>query len=461
MRLLLVLGALLAIPGVAYASDTHYQDYPVGGRAVGLGGAFVALANDPSGMYYNPAGIVDVKHSSVQLSTTLYGLEIADSFFAAVGRAANLDTIFTELNIIPSSSASFVERPHRKTTTGLAKTSYALGAFVPSFRSRNVDTLSKLDTDTSVGCDQISYQRSLQDRTLWAGGSIAHRLDERLRFGLSSFLVYRTMRDVEETSCFGDGAAAERAFASSETNLSLAVASVLFTFGLQLDVDERLKLGLTVSAPTIEVFDSADVRVRQEAANPVAGTSRFLLESLGGIEASSRRSTSVRLGGMYVIPRTATFIADLSLHAPTSYELIKIPPARRELQDALTIVTDVERTAVVNLNLGAEYLVVRWFSVAGGFYTNLSSAPDIPGNDGATFAEDRLPSVHTFGGSLVLGFFSDYTLTRIGLTMSYGSGTDVVPRYQGLAALGEQAEFVKIKLNQLLAFAFISSTFRY
>ena len=38
-----------AIP--VHADDTHYQDFLVGGRALGLGGAYVSLADDPSGVY--------------------------------------------------------------------------------------------------------------------------------------------------------------------------------------------------------------------------------------------------------------------------------------------------------------------------------------------------------------------------------------------------------------------------
>ena len=34
-----------AIP--VQADDTHYQDFLVGGRALGLGGAYVSLADDP------------------------------------------------------------------------------------------------------------------------------------------------------------------------------------------------------------------------------------------------------------------------------------------------------------------------------------------------------------------------------------------------------------------------------
>ena len=60
-----------AVPAAGLADDVHYQDYIVGDRAVSLGGAFTAIAADPSGMWYNPAGIVDVRNTSLSLSANL------------------------------------------------------------------------------------------------------------------------------------------------------------------------------------------------------------------------------------------------------------------------------------------------------------------------------------------------------------------------------------------------------
>src|SRR4051794_16181995 len=41
--------------GRAAADEGRYQDYPSGARAASLGGAFCALADDASGVFYNPA----------------------------------------------------------------------------------------------------------------------------------------------------------------------------------------------------------------------------------------------------------------------------------------------------------------------------------------------------------------------------------------------------------------------
>ena len=41
----------------AQADQFHYHNLLIGPRAMGLGGAFGAVADDASGIYYNPAGL--------------------------------------------------------------------------------------------------------------------------------------------------------------------------------------------------------------------------------------------------------------------------------------------------------------------------------------------------------------------------------------------------------------------
>src|SRR6185503_1021465 len=161
------------------------------------------------------------------------------------------------------------------------------------------------------------------------------------------------------------------------------------------------------------------------------------------------------------VPRKLTFAADASLQSPTRFTLFEIPDEEDKVKDAITLVTKIERRIVINLATGAEYLVARSFSISGGLFSNFTSAPPIPGDRGAKFKDARLTHVNAFGGSFVLGFFSEHTLTRAGLTMSYGTGSDVVPRFAGISAFGKDTEYVKIDVSQLFVFFCISSTFRY
>jgi len=59
-----VAGAVLCVPGGAYATKFAGEFMAVGGgaRALGLGGAFVAVAADVSTVYWNPAGLSGLDH---------------------------------------------------------------------------------------------------------------------------------------------------------------------------------------------------------------------------------------------------------------------------------------------------------------------------------------------------------------------------------------------------------------
>ena len=52
-----VLLGTLGLSKVALADLYHYNNLLIGDRALGLGGAFTAIADDASGVYYNPAGL--------------------------------------------------------------------------------------------------------------------------------------------------------------------------------------------------------------------------------------------------------------------------------------------------------------------------------------------------------------------------------------------------------------------
>lgn len=52
----LLLGLLLFF-GVASADEFHYRNFLPGDRAGSMGGAYTAISDDPSGAFYNPAGL--------------------------------------------------------------------------------------------------------------------------------------------------------------------------------------------------------------------------------------------------------------------------------------------------------------------------------------------------------------------------------------------------------------------
>lgn len=64
-----------------------------GARGIAMGGAFVAVANDASSIYWNPAGIADVYGSSVVVDHTLWLAGINYNFIAGTMNLGDLGTL--------------------------------------------------------------------------------------------------------------------------------------------------------------------------------------------------------------------------------------------------------------------------------------------------------------------------------------------------------------------------------
>jgi len=87
-RLLALLVVLVGAPRFARADPFHFQGIPLGQRAIGLGGAFTGLADDPSAAYYNPAGLVWGGDSALSATFTLNAFDrqtIARGYRTALG----------------------------------------------------------------------------------------------------------------------------------------------------------------------------------------------------------------------------------------------------------------------------------------------------------------------------------------------------------------------------------------
>ncbi|MBN2091328.1 PorV/PorQ family protein [candidate division KSB1 bacterium] len=84
----------LTVLGVTKVGTTaaNFLKIGVGARAIGMGGAYVALASDASGMYWNPAGIALVQGSEAFFNHTTW---IADINFDYAGMVFSVPTVGT------------------------------------------------------------------------------------------------------------------------------------------------------------------------------------------------------------------------------------------------------------------------------------------------------------------------------------------------------------------------------
>lgn len=132
--------------GLSYAQQTdqagtsmaNFLKIGVGPRAVAMGDAFVAMANDASSLYWNPAGIAEIQKNEIFVQTTSW---IADTKLYFLGAAVPLGSF----GIIGASVYSFSSGEMDETT--LAQ---------PDGTGRSFDA-----GNLAIG---ISYARTLTDR---------------------------------------------------------------------------------------------------------------------------------------------------------------------------------------------------------------------------------------------------------------------------------------------------------
>jgi len=446
-------GLLLGFSNKASADDQHYQDFIVGDEAVGMGGAFTALSADPSGGWYNPAGIVDVRNTSLSLSANLYGIQ--DS---AVGSTDELmpEDALGKLTVVPSSTG-FVQALGRTDMHGRRPYAFGLSLMVPSYRKYSTHDEGEIN-DPIEGLVRYGYNRSYVDETLWAGLMGAMRLGGRLSIGGAVFLVHRSVSDKATSFVAGDFIDGEfSAFHHATMDLEFFNDSLLAVLGAKLKLSNKLYVGAMVRSPSLTIYSRGQMRYGRARSDGLGDVGFIPTPEGSKVKSESRINGEARVGIAYVWPKVFKIAADVSAHLPVSYTLIDVQD--EAVANALLIAPEVEREFVINGNLGVEFLFLDRFSVAMGGFTNFSSAPEIPGNQ--TLTAPAPARVHMFGGTFAAGYSSEHTLTRIGMLYARGSGHDVQAVDPAGQLASQEQTFTRVPLTQSYVYFFMSSTFRY
>jgi len=95
LGVIMVLSTSLAARDVTKTGTTAapFLNIDVGARAVGMGGAFVSIADDITAMYWNPAGMAQLVQSEVLFSHTRWIADVSFNYAAFVTSLGNMGTI--------------------------------------------------------------------------------------------------------------------------------------------------------------------------------------------------------------------------------------------------------------------------------------------------------------------------------------------------------------------------------
>ncbi len=101
---LLLSGENLNAQSVSKSGTTaaSFLEIPVGASAIGMGGAYVSIANDATALYWNPSGISNHNNYEVTFNHTLWIAETNFDFFGLIiplGALGNIGVSFTSLSM--------------------------------------------------------------------------------------------------------------------------------------------------------------------------------------------------------------------------------------------------------------------------------------------------------------------------------------------------------------------------
>jgi len=185
LTVMLLAGALLALP-VANALAAGYNLGGEGSKATAMGGAFRAIADDWSAMYWNPAGIAGQRNSfTLQFKGLMPMTTVTPSRQAGPVYTAKTE-YQTESAMYPAGALAVVYGINNKLTAGFS-------VFAPTAAGATWKDFVQIDPTLygSVARDATDWESSLT--VIDIHPTVAYKVNEKFRVGLGIAIKYATI----------------------------------------------------------------------------------------------------------------------------------------------------------------------------------------------------------------------------------------------------------------------------
>jgi long-chain fatty acid transport protein len=403
------------------ADDNHYQNYLIGERALGLGGAFTAISDDASGTYYNPAGLVESAYSSLSLATAVYGF-VSQSY-------AVPEVNFTSDNrnfISYPTTAAWIQRVRTGNENGIGRIQLALSLITPQSNISRQRLLVKDVTDPSIpqiSGDLLQLQVA-EDDALWVGFSGAWKAWKYLSVGATAFTTVRfgkyKMPIVGMTS---NDAQATRWIEGEQTDLDFSSYGLLGLIGIIIHPSDHLNLGVTFRTPSLELHQGVEVSSYNTMQNEQDGSFRLETGKLTNLQFHDRQPFKAAVGSAYLMPRQYGVSLDFSIYGPVDEYSFLESASQPEWAKA----SRMKKRLVWQFNIGGEYYLTSVFPVRLGFFTDRSSLDYVEecNDEGQCIQHTNLltDAVDHYGVAGSIGYEREKATLNLGWLYSFGSNT--------------------------------------
>jgi long-subunit fatty acid transport protein len=432
---LLVL-ALGGFSAPARADRFHYQGLLIGQRAIGIGGAFTGLADDPSAAFYNPGGLAQIPKDGVSISLSLSAFDqrkIDDGLHTNVG---TVDLTYKGRPTVPV-SATMMLKLGKKDADNFRSHAVAFSTFMRD-RDNFVYKASVVDQipDDPLRRRSVEAELRAERSELWYGPSYAYRLSPRWHFGISAFLsVLRTGAETQTTLMEGDVVgpiketgtpAANPTFREQVRSLDATARRLLFRIGTLYKPTPALSFGIMFQTPTVHLNSKGTLDDRITTINGPDNVGTFT-HVKRDITTVSPDPWELRVGVGYHATQWLLLSLDASAYGGTASE--QHPQKNVSVHESKDP-NDVEptlgslfmpswyRRPTGNVSAGAQVDAGRFLSLSAGFFTDFSSAPSIR-KTASAYSE---PDVDHLGATWACAFRKNRYNVSVGLLALWGQG---------------------------------------
>lgn len=378
-KLLPALLVLLLAASTSFAAGFRLPE--AGVKAMGMGFAFTAQADDPSAIYFNPAGLTQLKGQNVMIGVTYVRENGGD--FTGTTPVDDFATGFTTVKTETQKDLNFyIPNAYYTRTTNSGNVSYGVGIFAPFGLGQEYD-----NKGTSIFRNQVT---KIDLQTVVVNPTIAFKIDEVLSVGFGIDWMYGKA-ELTRTP-WSPALVALQNGNAYDLKLDGDGDAWGYNFGLLLKPSPNVRIGANYRSPF--TLDIKDADVTLSSIHP------GVAPALAGLSSTKANATismpaTFALGAAYTMGKL-TVEADADWTFWHSYRSLPI-----DIKDNRPVLPDSNAPKnwndVCAVRLGAEYRVTDPLSLRAGFAYDPSPVP-------AETMGPELPDAHRYNYMVGAGY---------------------------------------------------------
>jgi long-subunit fatty acid transport protein len=399
---LILLIAIVSLPFQINADEFHYNNLLIGGKAIGLGGAYTAIAADLSTMHYNPAGLINVKQESTA------------SINALSWEKTTFEEVFTNKDDFERGSFTVVPGFFALKFT---VDTWAIGASfaVTDFNKERNSADVYYSAQIAEGMPESNFNQYLyidmDNSTFELGLTVSTKYNDNLSFGSSLFVNYSDYKSMQ-----GSGVEVETnlplydIFSGFSANIRMndTRLSIKPVFGL-LYKENNYSIGAKVSK-NIPLTRSVDMSASIYAAGPITASP--------GVVPANRLAAHSDTKQNYPLQYTLGFAYDIE-NITLSFDInyfnkVTMQP---EILDEVIYTVTRNMKEVVNFSLGTEIRLSSNNAIRLALFTDNSN-----GEIDVLLPYQRVEVIDLIGASASYNTFIGENEINVGFYYKYGDG---------------------------------------